>query len=102
MLHWKKNTRSHTIRLMRKVIRPESGLDVVDDVILPQIQTSLIAWYEANARDLPWRHTRDPYAILVSEIMLQQIQVSRAIPFYLAFLERFPTVHTSRRHRSPT
>ena len=58
------------------------------------IQTSLIAWYEANARDLPWRHTRDPYAILVSEIMLQQIQVSRAIPFYRAFLERFPTVQS--------
>ncbi len=72
--------------------RPESGPDDIDESRLVPIQTSLIAWYEANARDLPWRQTRDPYAILVSEIMLQQIQVWRAIPFYLAFLERFPTI----------
>jgi len=59
---------------------------------LAAIHEAVIAWYGANARDLPWRRTRDPYAILVSEVMLQQIQVARAIPFYLAFLERFPTV----------
>jgi A/G-specific adenine glycosylase len=51
----------------------------------------LISWFEKNARDLPWRRTRDPWRILVSEVMLQQIQVKRAIPFYEAFLERFPT-----------
>jgi A/G-specific adenine glycosylase len=56
------------------------------------MREALLAWYAANARDLPWRRTRDPYRVLVSEIMLQQIQVARAIPFYLAFLERFPTV----------
>ena len=56
------------------------------------VQRELLAWFGANERDLPWRHTRDPYRILVSEVMLQQIQVSRAIPFYLAFLDRFPTV----------
>src|SRR5687768_5124953 len=77
---------------MRRDDRPESGPDYIDESNLVPIQTSLIAWYETHARDLPWRHTRDPYAILVSEIMLQQIQVSRAIPFYLAFLERFPTI----------
>lgn len=71
-----------------------SGIPSIDAAVLLSIQESLARWYEANARDLPWRHTRDPYAILVSEVMLQQIQVSRAIPFYRAFLERFPTVQT--------
>ncbi len=52
----------------------------------------LLAWYAANARDLPWRRTRDPYAILVSEVMLQQTQVARVVPRYLAWLERWPTV----------
>ena len=52
----------------------------------------LLAWYDRNARDLPWRKTRDPYAILVSEVMLQQTQVERVIPRYEAWLERWPTV----------
>ena len=51
-----------------------------------------MAWYQENGRDLPWRHTRDPYAILVSEVMLQQTQVDRVIPRYLRWLERWPTV----------
>jgi A/G-specific adenine glycosylase len=53
---------------------------------------TLLAWFAAHARDLPWRHTRDPYRILVSEVMLQQTQVARVVPRYLAFLERWPTV----------
>jgi A/G-specific adenine glycosylase len=53
----------------------------------------LRAWYRANCRDLPWRRTRDPYRVLVSELMLQQTQVARVIPRYEAFLERFPTLH---------
>jgi A/G-specific adenine glycosylase len=52
----------------------------------------LLAWYGENGRDLPWRRTRDPYAILVSEVMLQQTQVERVVPRYLAWLERWPTV----------
>ena len=56
------------------------------------MRESLLAWFEANGRDLPWRRTRDPYAILVSEVMLQQTQVDRVIPRYLAWLERWPTV----------
>jgi len=52
----------------------------------------LLEWFAANGRDLPWRHTRDPYAILVSEVMLQQTQVDRVVPRYLAWLERWPTV----------
>jgi A/G-specific adenine glycosylase len=51
---------------------------------------ALLRWYARHARDLPWRRTRDPYRILVSEIMLQQTQVDRVIPFYERFLDRFP------------
>jgi A/G-specific adenine glycosylase len=56
------------------------------------LQASLLAWYAQNARDLPWRHTTDPYAVMVSEIMLQQTQVGRVIPKYRAFLEAFPSL----------
>jgi A/G-specific adenine glycosylase len=52
----------------------------------------LRAWYRANGRDLPWRATRDPYRILVSELMLQQTQVSRVLDYYDRFLDRFPTL----------
>jgi A/G-specific adenine glycosylase len=51
---------------------------------------ALLAWYRKNGRDLPWRHTRDPYAILVSEFMLQQTQVATVIPYYGRWLDRFP------------
>jgi A/G-specific adenine glycosylase len=52
--------------------------------------TKLLEWYAANRRPLPWRATRDPYALLVSEVMLQQTQAARVIPYYHAFLARFP------------
>jgi A/G-specific adenine glycosylase len=52
----------------------------------------LLAWYADHGRDLPWRHTTDPYAILVSEVMLQQTQVERVIPRWTSWLERWPTV----------
>jgi A/G-specific adenine glycosylase len=51
-----------------------------------------MAWYSENERPLPWRTTHDPYAILVSEVMLQQTQVERVIPRYNAWLDRWPTV----------
>lgn len=63
--------------------------DIPDD--LSETQAVLLAWYRRNARDLPWRHTRDPYRILVSEVMLQQTQVDRVIPRYHEFLDTFPT-----------
>ena len=53
----------------------------------------LLAWFRRNRRDLPWRQTSDPYAIWVSEIMLQQTRVAVVVERYTAFLERFPTVH---------
>lgn len=56
-----------------------------------RVQARLLAWWDAGHRDLPWRRTRDPYAILVSEFMLQQTQVARVVPKFLAFIERFPT-----------
>jgi A/G-specific adenine glycosylase len=52
---------------------------------------ALLHWYRTNRRALPWRETRDPYALLVSEVMLQQTQASRVIPYYERFLARFPT-----------
>ncbi len=57
-----------------------------------QIQTKLLQWFKKNGRDLPWRKTRDPYSIWVSEIMLQQTQVPTVIPYYEKFLKVFPTV----------
>jgi A/G-specific adenine glycosylase len=56
------------------------------------MREALLAWYGANARDLPWRRTNDPYAILVSEVMLQQTQVDRVVPRWERWLERWPTV----------
>ena len=59
---------------------------------LTQLPPPLLAWYRANARDLPWRRTRDPYRIWVSEIMLQQTRVAAVLGYYARFLEVFPTV----------
>jgi A/G-specific adenine glycosylase len=56
------------------------------------VESRLRAWFEAHGRDLPWRKTRDPYAILVSEVMLQQTQVERVVPRYERWLERWPAV----------
>jgi len=68
-----------------------SVLPVVDAEQKTRIVANLIAWYQAHKRDLPWRGAT-PYAVWVSEIMLQQTQVATVIPFFLRFLERFPTV----------
>jgi A/G-specific adenine glycosylase len=56
------------------------------------MERELLSWFRANGRDLPWRKTRDPYAILVSEVMLQQTQVERVLPRWHRWLERWPTV----------
>ena len=55
------------------------------------METELLAWFAENSRDLPWRRTRDPYAVLVSEVMLQQTQVERVIPRYVEWLTRWPS-----------
>ena len=64
----------------------------VDPALKRRFQRRLLTWYQARGRDLPWRRTRDPYRILVSEVMLQQTQVERVLGFYDKFLERYPTV----------
>lgn len=63
-----------------------------DHLDLPSFQAEILLWYDTFKRDLPWRGDPDPYHILVSEVMLQQTQVDRVIPKYLAFLQRFPTL----------
>ena len=59
---------------------------------LEQIADRILSWYARHKRDLPWRHTRNPYFIWVSEVMLQQTQVDTVIPYYHRFLKRFPTI----------
>ena len=56
------------------------------------MEDALLSWFDEHGRDLPWRKIRDPYAILVSEVMLQQTQVTRVVPRYLRWLERWPSV----------
>lgn len=59
---------------------------------IEQLQTALVSWYESDHRSFPWRDTDDPYAILVSEVMSQQTQLSRVVEPYRDFLDRWPTV----------
>jgi len=58
-----------------------------------EFRAALLAWFAQSQRDLPWRRSRDPYRIWISEIMLQQTRVATVIPYYRKFLQRFPTVH---------
>jgi A/G-specific adenine glycosylase len=67
-----------------------------------QIRAKLLRWYRKHARDLPWRRTRDPYAIWLSEIMLQQTQVQTVVSYYKRFLRRLPTVEKLARARLDT
>jgi A/G-specific adenine glycosylase len=67
-------------------------LSRITDEQATQFRSTLRRWFKRNSRDLPWRRTRDPYQILVSELMLQQTQVSRVVDYYDRFLERFPTL----------
>jgi A/G-specific adenine glycosylase len=68
------------------------GLTAPNPGQVAAVQEKLLAWFEVEGSDLPWRRSRDPYAVLVSELMLQQTQRARVIPKYLEFLERFPSV----------
>jgi A/G-specific adenine glycosylase len=65
------------------------------------IRSALLSWFDRHRRDLPWRRSRDPYAIWISEVMLQQTQVSTVIPYWQRFLERFPTVESLARAELP-
>ena len=68
------------------------GVCLGDDAAAQSLQGALLDWWDAGHRDLPWRRTRDPYAVLVSEVMLQQTQASRVAPKFEAFLAQFPTL----------
>lgn len=57
-------------------------------------QQTLLAWYDQQKRDLPWRHDHDPYHVWISEIMLQQTQVQTVIPYYNRFMKQFPNVQS--------
>ncbi len=61
-------------------------------IVRTRIRAALLRWYDRNKRDLPWRRTRDPYAIWVAETMLQQTQVATVLPYYRRFMEAFPSV----------
>jgi A/G-specific adenine glycosylase len=86
-----------TARTARRV--QSAVLAEIDDARDRRFRTLLRRWFRAHGRDLPWRATRDPYRILVSELMLQQTQVSRVVPKYAAFLATFPTLHDVARAR---
>ncbi|MCB9595535.1 MAG: A/G-specific adenine glycosylase [Sandaracinaceae bacterium] len=78
--------------LRHHALRPRHGLRDRLAVKAPaSTRAALVAWYDAEKRSLPWRETRDPYAIWVSEIMLQQTRVDTVIPYFERFLERFPS-----------
>jgi A/G-specific adenine glycosylase len=71
---------------------PLHSVDTTEELVT--IGQELLDWYERHRRDLPWRHTRDPYAIWVAEVMLQQTRASTASDYYLRFLKLFPNVRT--------
>ncbi len=75
------------LRYTRPMVKPRTR----------RIQKRLLGWYARHRRDLPWRTTRDPYAIWISEVMLQQTQVDRVIPKYRAWLKQFPDVQSLAR-----
>ena len=71
-----------------------SRAPVPPPAVRARFRRALLRWYDRHRRDLPWRRTRDPYRVLVSEIMLQQTQVERVVPKYHEFLDRYPTLET--------
>ncbi|AEI65438.1 A/G-specific adenine glycosylase [Corallococcus macrosporus] len=79
------------------VRKPRAGRPAAAPLVAPapghlaSVRGPLLDWYDRNKRDLPWRRTKDPYAIWLSEVMLQQTQVSTVIPYWERFLKRFPT-----------
>src|SRR5581483_8550545 len=77
--------------MARQSLSPQQPFQPAPEHIA-RVHRALLSWYASAKRDLPWRATDDPYAILVSEIMLQQTQVERVLPKYHQFLAAFPTL----------
>src|SRR5512135_3743325 len=78
-------------------VKHEGCMRGLDRQQVRRFQRRLLRWYARDGRDLPWRHTRDPYRILVSEIMLQQTQVERVLEYYPRFLRRYPSMEALAR-----
>jgi len=74
--------------------RPAAALSLPTPADRRRFRRRLLEWYRRNGRDLPWRRTKDPYHILVSEVMLQQTQVDRVLPKYAEWLEKYPTLES--------
>lgn len=93
-VHHLHTTRRQACFCVREKIPPSKSSECVPGGIpgSEKIPARLIRWYEKHGRDLPWRRTRDPYAIMVSEIMLQQTQVATVIPFFERWMKRFPDI----------
>ena len=74
-------------------LRPQlSAARTLDARVLTAFRRRVLTWFATNRRDLPWRRTTDPYAVLVSEVMLQQTQVARVVPRYADWLAAFPSL----------
>src|SRR5881275_1943117 len=86
------NHQLDTSSAIRITIRSAMDSRVINSRGLPQLRRALLSWYDQHQRDLPWRKTRDPYRIWVSEIMLQQTQVATVVPYFERFVEAFPTL----------
>jgi A/G-specific adenine glycosylase len=82
---------------IKDVGQPDCGYQIMDNVQLLDLRQRLLAWFEKTQRDLPWRNSRDPYAIWLSEVMLQQTQVTTVIPYFKRFVEKYPDVLTLAR-----
>ncbi|MGA9930415.1 MAG: A/G-specific adenine glycosylase [Terriglobales bacterium] len=85
-------TRLAASRITTAPSRVKSAISAKDDKDLDRFRRALLGWYDQHCRDLPWRETRDPYRIWLSEIMLQQTRVAAVLDHYRIFLERFPNV----------
>ena len=77
----------------------KSGLSVKAPARLRRIVPALLDWFQAHARDLPWRCTNDPYAIWISEIMLQQTRVATVLPYYERWMRELPTIEALAKAR---
>ena len=98
VLRWRPRTADHIVRAAMTPPRlPRAAR--VPDATRRRFGRRLRAWFRANGRDLPWRRTRDPYRVLISELMLQQTQVARVLERYDGFLREFPTLDSVARSR---
>jgi A/G-specific adenine glycosylase len=95
---WRPPLAAHIVRGAMKPARLPRAARVPDD-LRRRFGRHLRTWFRANARDLPWRRTRDPYRVLVSELMLQQTQVARVLERYDGFLRAFPTLEAVAQSR---